>query len=82
MIGQGEAIKSTVSQQGPSLEALELEVDRQSCQPSLVTEAVTCNSLEALAVMFQQVKKVSWQEENEAYLQKGVKKRRGSHDNV
>lgn len=41
----------------------------------LVTGAVTYNSLEMLATIFQEVKKANLQEDNEAYLQKGVKER-------
>lgn len=52
-------------------------MDQRGDQVSLplVTGAVTYNSLEMLATIFQEVKKATLQEDNEAYLQKGVKER-------
>lgn len=40
----------------------------------MVAEAIIYNSLEVLAAMFYKMKKVTLQEENEAYLQKGAKR--------
>ena len=73
--GQGVTVKSIFSRRDCSLGLLDLDERGDQVSLPLVTGAVTYNSLEMLATIFQEVKKANLQEDNEAYLQKGVKER-------
>ena len=67
MTGQVVTVESIFSRKDCSLGLLDLDQRGDQVSLPLVTRAVTYNSLEMLATILQ--------EDNEAYLQKGVKER-------
>lgn len=62
------------SQWGPALGFWEFGPEAIRSISSVVAEAILYNSLEVLVAMFYKMKKVTLQEENEAYLQKGAQR--------